>query len=155
MSTEAESPNAEPTTSGLRPWRKGQSGNPNGRRAKGLATAERLRNALVKDLPAILKVIVTNAKAGDLNAAKTILERVLPPLKAIEVPTLLDELTGTLSQQGQEIIRAMADGRLAPGQASQLLMAIGAQAKILEVDEMARRIEAIEQQMGGNGTFKS
>ena len=79
MSTEPESLSTEPARAGLRPWKKGQSGNPNGRRAKGLATAERLRNALVNELPAILEVVVKNAKAGDLNAARTILERVLAP----------------------------------------------------------------------------
>jgi hypothetical protein len=128
MSTEPESANVVPNTSGLRPWRKGQSGNPPGRRAKGLATAERLRNALVKDLPAILEVVVKNAKGGDITAAKTILERFLPPLKAIETPAAFDRLTGTLSDQGQGILQAMAAGVIAPGQAAQLLGAIAAQA---------------------------
>ena len=141
-------PDGAPNTSGLRPWKKGQSGNPHGRRAKGLATAERLRNALVQDLPAILEVVVKNAKAGDITAAKTILERVLPPLKAIEMPAALDGLTGTLSDQGQGILRAMAAGVIAPGQAAQLLGAIAAQAKIVEVDAFAKRLEALEKRLG-------
>jgi hypothetical protein len=138
----------EPIKGNLKPWRKGQSGNPRGRRAKGLATAERLRNALVKDLPAILETVVKNAIAGDIAAAKTILERVLPPLKAIESPAHLADPSGTLSEQGQEILRAMAAGSLAPGQAAQLLSAIAAQAKIVEVDEFGRRLEAIEKRLG-------
>jgi hypothetical protein len=150
-STEAEPASTEPNTSGLRPWQKGQSGNPHGRRAKGLATAEKLRNALVADLPEILAVIVKNAKGGDITAAKTILERVLPPLKAVEVPAYLAELTGTLSDQGQTILRAMAAGTLSPGQAVQLLGAIAAQAKIVEVDELGRRLEALERRFGSNG----
>ena len=144
MSTEAQSRNNEPNTSGLRPWQKGQSGNPHGRRAKGLATAERLRNALVKDLPAILEGVVKAAKGGDMQAARTILERVLPPLKAIEVPVLLDPLSGSLSDQGQAITSAMASGALSPAQAAQVLGALAAQAKIREVDELARRVFEIE-----------
>ena len=155
MSTEADTPNIGPTISGLRPWKKGQSGNPNGRRAKGLATAERLRNALVKDLPEILKTVVESAKKGDITAAKTILERVLPPLKAIETPAILGELTGSLSEQGQAILVAMAGGALAPGQAAQLLGAIAAQAKIVEVDDFARRLEALEKRTGANGHAES
>ena len=138
----------EQASSNLRPWKKGQSGNPNGRRAKGLATAERLRNALVKDLPEILEKIVESAKGGDMTAARTILERVLPPLKAVEVPAYLDALTGSLSDQGQLILQAMADGALSPGQASQLLGALAAQAKIVEVDELTRRIADLEKKIG-------
>jgi hypothetical protein len=148
VSTEAQSHNSEPNTSGLRPWRKGQSGNPHGRRAKGLATAERLRNALVQDLPAILEVVVKNAKGGDITAAKTILERVLPPLKAIETPATFEGLTGTLSDQGQGILQAMAAGVIAPGQAAQLLGAVAAQAKVMEVDAFAKRLEALEKRLG-------
>ena len=110
IDTAENQPSREPSTSGLRPWKKGQSGNPHGRRAKGLATAERLRNALVKDLPGILETIVKAAKGGDIQAGRTILERVLPPLKAIEVPVQLEALTGTLSDQGQTILRAMGEG---------------------------------------------
>jgi hypothetical protein len=113
-----------------------------------LATAERLRNALVKELPAILEVVVKNAKGGDITAAKTILERVLPPLKAVEMPAAIDQLTGTLSEQGQSILAAMAVGALAPGQAAQLLGAIAAQGKIIEVDELSRRITELEKRMG-------
>jgi Family of unknown function (DUF5681) len=148
MNTESEAASTEPNKSGLRPWRKGQSGNPHGRRPKGLATVEKLRAALVKDLPAILEVVVKNALAGDITAAKTILERVLPPLKAVEVPAYLEEFTGSLSEQGQQILQAMAAGSLSPGQAVQVLGAVAAQAKIVEVDEFARRLELLEKRLG-------
>jgi hypothetical protein len=147
-STEVNGTSSGQNTSGLRPWKKGQSGNPNGRRAKGLASAERLRNALVEDLPEILRTVTENAKQGDITAAKVILERVLPPLKAVEMPTFLESLTGTLSEQGRAILDAMANGSLTPGQAAQLLGAIAAQGKIIEVDELARRLEELEKRMG-------
>lgn len=151
MSTDDQPPSDPPAKSGLRPWRKGQSGNPRGRRAKGLATAERLRNALVEDLPAILETLVTKAKDGDIMAAKTILERVLPPLKAIEVPAFLAPLDGSLVEQGKTVLAAMAAGTLAPGQAVQVLGGIAAQARIVEVDELVRRLAALEMRLeGGN-----
>jgi hypothetical protein len=112
-----------------------------------LATAERLRNALVNELPAILEAVVKNAKGGDITAAKTILERVLPPLKAVETPTVTYPLTGTLPEQGQTILAAVASGSLTPGQAAQLLRAIAAQGKIIEVGELARLAE-LEKRMG-------
>jgi hypothetical protein len=146
--------NSEPNKPGLRPWKKGQSGNPHGRRPKGLSTVEKLRTALLDDLPAILAAIVKNAKGGDIAAARTILERILPPLKAVEVPAYLDSLTGTLSEQGAQIMQAMAAGMMAPGQAAQILAALAAQAKIVEVDELARRLAVLEMRLGtGNGKY--
>jgi len=123
-------------------------GTPTDAALRGLATAERLRNALVEDLPAILDMVVKNAKGGDITAAKTILERLLPPLKAIEVPANLGNFTGTLSEQGQTILQVMAAGVIAPGQAAQPLGAIAAQAKIGEIDVLARRLEALEKRLG-------
>jgi hypothetical protein len=42
----------------------------------------------------------------------------------------------------------MAAGVIAPGQAALLLRAIAAQAKILEVDELARRLSELENRAG-------
>jgi hypothetical protein len=42
----------------------------------------------------------------------------------------------------------MAAGVIAPGQAAQLLGAIAAQAKIVEVDALAKRLDAIEKRLG-------
>jgi hypothetical protein len=64
------------------------------------------------------------------------------------MPSRLEGMTSTLGEQGQVILRAMADGLLAPGQAAQLLGAVAAQAKIIEVDEHARRLDALEQRLG-------
>lgn len=148
MSTEQKTRNTE----NLRPWRKGQSGNPNGRRAKGLASVEKLREALVPEIKDIITKVVEQAKAGDLTAARLIFERVMPPIKAIEAPVVLEELAGTLTDQGASILRAMAEGTLAPAQAAQLLGAIAAQAKITEVDDLARRLADLEAQMGIRGS---
>jgi hypothetical protein len=45
----------------------------------------------------------------------------------------------------------MAAGSLAPGQVAQLLGALAAQAKIVEVDELGSRLEALEKRLGSNG----
>jgi hypothetical protein len=156
MNTEEQAVSTESNTSGktrgLRPWKKGQSGNPHGRRAKGLATAERLRNALVNELPDILAAVVKSAKGGDVQAARAILERVLPSLKPIEVPAMLGRFAGTLTEQGQAVLQAMAKGALTPGQAAQVLGALASQTRIVEVDEIERRIAALEQIHRGNTT---
>ena len=45
-------------------------------------------------------------------------------------------------------MHAMAAGVIAPGQAAQLLGAIAAQAKLVEVDAFDRRLEALEKRLG-------
>ena len=62
----------------------------------------------------------------------------------------LEALSSTRTEQGEDILRAMADGVLSPGQAAQLLAALAAQAKIVEVDELEKRLAKLEQTLGGN-----
>ncbi len=129
---------------------KGTSGNPRGRRPRGLATVEKLRTSLADELPAIIQSLVKKAKEGDISACKLILERVLPPLKVAELPVALGELGGTRTEQGQAILHEMAAGMLTPGEAARLLAALASQAKVVEVDELERRLVNLEQKLAGN-----
>ena len=100
-------------------------------------------------MPQILVGLVTAAKGGDVQAARLILERVLPPVKAIEqAVTLQLPSDGTLTAKAAAVLSAAAAGDLAPGQAAQLIAALGTLAKIHEVDELAARITALEAQRG-------
>ena len=64
-------------------WKPGVSGNPKGK-TPGSGELQKLRATLAADVPGILAGLVTAAKAGDTQAARLILERILPPVKAIE-----------------------------------------------------------------------
>ena len=125
-------------------WQPGQTGNPKGR-PPGQSEITRLRAALAGDVPEILAGLVRAAKGGDVQAARLILERVLPPLKGIEQAVELQLPTdGTLTAKAAAVLTAAAAGALAPGQAAQLIAALGTLAKIHEVDELAARIEKLE-----------
>jgi hypothetical protein len=127
-------------------WKPGQTGNPQGR-PPGQSEITRLRASLASDVPEILAGLVTAAKAGDVQAARLILERILPPVKAVEqVVTLQLPNDGTLTAKASAVLSAAAAGDLAPGQAAQLIAALGTLAKIHEVDELAARIEKLEVQ---------
>ena len=125
-------------------WQPGQTGNPKGR-PPGQSEITRLRASLAGDVPEILAGLVLAAKAGDVQAARLILERILPPVKPIEqgVALQLPE-GGTLTAKASAVLSAAAAGDLAPGQAAQLIAALGTLAKISEVDELAARIEKLE-----------
>ncbi len=127
-----------------RPFRPGTSGNPRGRPASALTIAK-LRQSIAKDIPDVIAKQLELAKAGDVQAARLLLERVLPPVKATEqaVPIAMPD-GGSLADQGRAVLAAASAGTLAPGQASQLLTGLGALAKLVETDELAARIAALE-----------
>lgn len=128
-------------------WKPGQSGNPKGR-PRGETTVAHLRAGIAKDVPAIVAKLKEQAKAGDTTAARLLLERVLPPLKALEQPVPLALPDGSLSDQGRAVLVAAGAGQLAPMQAAQLLAGLGALAKLIETDELAARVAALEERYG-------
>lgn len=131
-------------------WKAGESGNPNGR-PTGVGEVTRLRESIAKHIPEIINQLVTRAKAGDAQASRLLLERVLPTLKPIEQPVaLLLPDGGGITAQGFAIVQSIASGLLAPGQGAQLLTGLGSLARIQEIDELERRITQLEVSNGNN-----
>jgi hypothetical protein len=131
-------------------FKPGQSGNPSGR-TPGSGWVGEARKALEKDWhgtngeDGIKAVLVKKAKEGDMAAIRIVAERVCPPMKAMEPTTPISLPEGSLTDRANSVLAGLADGTLNPSQAAQLLQALGAVAKVQEVDELARRIDALEQ----------
>ncbi|MDO9213450.1 MAG: DUF5681 domain-containing protein [Methylococcales bacterium] len=123
-------------------FQKGTSGNPKGRTPAHL-TAAKVRKDINDDLPDILNKLIELAKGGDVQAIKLVLERVCPALKPQTVPISLP-VSDSLAGQGNEIIRATMTGKIPPDIGSQLITSLANQAKIIEIDELTKRIEALE-----------
>ena len=122
------------------PGNKASPGRPPGRGA----VAE-MRDALAADLGGIIDTVRAKAMAGDMQAARIILDRLVPSLRPVEIPTILSMAAGaTLAGQAQAVIDAAAAGELAPSQAAQIVTALGGVAKIIEATELLKRIEALE-----------
>lgn len=124
-------------------WRPGQSGNPAGK-PPGTGELQKLSAAIGEHVPAILARLVDAARGGDIQAARLLLERVLPPMKATEQAQAIDLPDGTLTEQGRAVLASVAAGELAPSQGAQLLAAIGTLGKVAELDELSARIDALE-----------
>ena len=125
-------------------WKPGQSGNPKGRPA-GTGEVAKLRAAIADRVPELLAAMMARALDGDVGAARLLLERAIAPLKAAEQSQALSLPDGTLTQQGRAVLASVAAGELAPGQGAALLGAIGTLARVAEIDELARRIEVLEE----------
>jgi len=126
-----------------RRFQKGQSGNPAGRKP-GVAGTAKLRADIAAHIPEIIAKQVELAKAGDQQAARLLLERVLPALKPSEQPVALNLPAGSLTDQGKAVLASAASGDISPGQAAQLLTGLGTLAKLSELDELEARIRALE-----------
>lgn len=124
-------------------WKAGESGNPKGRPA-GTGKVAEMRAAIAAHMPELLQALVTKALDGDVGAARLLLERTVAPLRAVEPAQVLTLPDGTLTDQGRAVLKAVAAGELAPGQGASLLSAIGALARVAEIDELTARIEALE-----------
>ena len=126
-------------------FKKGQSGNPAGRpKARPLASTV-MREQLSSRLPQVIEVVVQSALAGDMQAARIIVERVLPALKSKAEPTPIDlNPDDALSDQARQVVRAMAYGALPIDEANTALSVSASQAKVIEIDELEKRISKLE-----------
>ncbi len=131
------------TTKATGRWRPGQSGNPAGRRP-GSGSVQQLRQGIEESLPEIIQVLTDRAKAGDIGAARLLLERAVPPLRPVEAPQALQIVGDGLSGQAKSVVALAASGEVSVTHASQLITALGTLAKLIEVDELERRIQSLE-----------
>jgi hypothetical protein len=127
-------------------WRPGQSGNPAGRRP-GSGSVQQLRQGIEESLPEIIQGLTDKAKAGDIGAARLLLERAIPPLKAVEAPQALQIEGNDLSGQAKSIVALAASGEVSVTHATQLITAMGTLAKLIELDELERRIQSLEKSL--------
>jgi hypothetical protein len=132
-------------------WKPGQSGNPKGKPA-GSGELQKLRASIAEHVPSILEQLVKAAQGGDIQAARLILERVFPAVKPTEQAIELElPDCGTLAAKAAAVLSAAAAGQLAPGQAAQMIAALGTVAKIVETDDLAQRIKALEERSANKG----
>jgi hypothetical protein len=129
-------------------WQTGQSGNPGGRKP-GSGKIDKLRAALAKELPEVPEALVAQAKAGDTGAIKLILERTVPALRPVDAVAPLNlPVDGGLADQGRAVLAALAVGQLPVNQATGILQGLGNLAKLVELDELDKRVAALEGKRG-------
>jgi len=123
-------------------FKPGKSANPTGR-PPGTTPRAKFRKLIESDMPDIIAALVANAKAGDSQAAKILVDRYAPALKPTSADLSL-RTTGTLEQRGEAIIAALTRGTIPPETALVAMNALSAQAKLTEQSEIIKRLDQLE-----------
>ena len=127
-------------------WKAGKSGNPAGR-PKGRPDRRTAWRAELGDaLPAILRKLTNAALAGDLQASALILARVAAPLRPSREPVAVEGINADASatETARGLIAAALRGELPTDAAAELVAALGAVARISQIDELAARVAELE-----------
>ena len=128
-------------------FKKGESGNPGGRRrgATGKVTrAFREAISTVFDELGGTTHLFTWAKKNPGDFYR-IAARLVPPGSPINI----GPLTGTLVEQGSLVLTKIAQGDISPEQGSTIIQSISSLARIIEVDKLERRVAALEGKQDG------
>ena len=123
---------------------KGHSGNPRGRPP---ILSPDLRERLDRATPDIVEKIVEKALEGDLAAAKIVLDRTAPISKPSSQSVVIPNLNSsgsTLSKKAEAVLSSISTGACPPDVGVTLIHAISSIAKVVEVDDLKRRVEALE-----------
>jgi hypothetical protein len=125
-------------------FRKGQSGNPAGKPKGARDKRTALRELLQPHAADLVKKAVELALAGDTTALRICIDRCIPAIKSKDQPISLQGLSGSLAEQGKAVMAAMAAGEITPDEATAVMQVLTAQMRIVEVDDLVKRIEALE-----------
>jgi len=87
--------------------------------------------------------------AMKVDAAKAAAPYIHPRLANRDDPIKIGKLTGGLADQGATVLKALSDGEITPSEATAVMQAIASQARVLEVDELDRRVKALEEKANG------
>ncbi|WP_225129993.1 MULTISPECIES: DUF5681 domain-containing protein [unclassified Bradyrhizobium] len=136
-----------------RPFPKGRSGNPAGKRPGTRHATTVLAEALMSaDLEAVVARVVRKAKGGDMGAARLILDRVMPRRRGrpVRFPLPRMKTTGDVVAALDAVTAAKADGELSPAEAMEVSAAIEMQRRAIETADIEARLAQLEQRTGTN-----
>jgi hypothetical protein len=130
-----------------RPFAKGQSGNPAGRRRGCRNKATRAAEAYLDgEAETLARKAVELALAGNALALRLCLERTIAPRRERPEPVALPPLRSTadLAPAMGAVAAAVARGLMTTGQAAELSAVFATVVRAIEVDEFNRRLTAVE-----------
>ena len=128
-------------------WKKGQSGNPKGRPPRPVS--EIIAKGLSHSPDKLIAKLEAAALEGDGFAAKYLLDRVYPQNKTtapvVSIPALAD-CQSSLTDKAHSILEAVGAGQIPPDVGKDLLTALSGVVKIVEIDDIMKRLDILESQ---------
>ncbi len=128
----------------------GNPGKPKGARHKATLAAQELLDG---EAEALTRKAVELALEGDTTALRLCLERIAPPRKDGPVSFDLPNITSAADAANTmaRILEAVAGGEMTPKEGGAVAGLVEGFRKALETEELARRLEKLEQALEGNG----
>lgn len=118
-------------------------------RPSGNAFSTALRQVVTQDdFRKVVKTMLEQALAGDVAAAGVIVNRLVPTLKPASEPIPISLPEGTLAEQALAVVRAIADGVIAPSDGKTVMDALQAAAALGQLGDVERRLAALEKARG-------
>ncbi len=142
--TQSEIPQARPRG---RPWVKGQSGNPAGRRRGCRNKATRAAELYLDgEAEALVRWAVEQAFAGDPTAMRLCLARMIAPRRERAVPIALPPIrtAADIAPAIAAITAALAKGMITTGQAAELSQMLDTFVRAVDASEFDRRLTLLE-----------
>jgi len=124
-----------------RPFQAGNPGRPPGSKNKVTQFLEQIGEAEADEL---LQVLVDRAKDGDSTCMRIVMDRWAPMRKGAPMQVDMPPINMIVAMTW--IWRAMHEGKLTPDELNSLLPLLDRTISILEVEDFAKRLEALEKE---------
>lgn len=128
-------------------FKKGKSGNPRGKPKGAKHKASMMAEMLFEnEIAAVCHQVIDQAKEGNMQAAKIILDRLLPPRKDRPINFKLPFIQNAADalKASRLICHAVGNGELTPLEGESLSKIVEVQAKNIDLFDFGIRLQAIE-----------
>lgn len=124
-------------------WLPGRTGNASGR-PRDPGAARRLREAMTAAAPSAALTLALAARAGDIRAAALVLQHTLPALRAVALHEPVKLQGSTLTEKAKSAISLIESGELTAQDGRELIDALMAVGKLVELVELQERVAQLE-----------
>jgi hypothetical protein len=130
-----------------KPFTPGQSGNPSGRPTGSRNKATLAIDALLDgEAEELTRKAITLAKAGDMQALKLCMDRIVPPRRdrpvTFTLPLIENSAQAPIAMAA--VLKAAADGELTPMEAGEIAKLLDVFVRTVETNDLSKRIEQLE-----------
>jgi hypothetical protein len=127
-------------------WSRGmKSPNPAGRPKGIIDKRQKVTETLRDDAPAVVRVVVDAALAGDMQAAGLVLSRIAPTLRSQSEKVTFDfDANLPISRQIEAVLAGIASGAVSPDVGKSIIEAIGTLSSARAVEELETRLTILE-----------